>query len=203
MIVTHAVDDNALNDFAMLMPDPESGRPGIDLCPENFRALERHTALFDIAAELLAPDDGDTLVRPPIRLVRAIAFDKRGAANWFVPWHQDVVRDNWWVECTEARGCKSRSPDSLLADMVSLRVHLDNCDSDNGPLEVVPGSHRLGVLDRTGISRLVEHADTMVCLADRGDILAMSPLVVHRSQRARCPGRRRVLHLEFTAASPH
>jgi hypothetical protein len=33
----------------------------------------------------------------------------------------------------------------------------------------------------------------------RGDIVAMCPLLIHRSQRARTPAARRVIHLEFCA----
>ena len=93
-----------------------------------------------------------------------------------------------------------KSPAGVLERMVTLRIHLDDCDEDNGPLEVLPGTHTSGRLSREAIARHVELATPMLCLCARGDILALRPLLVHRSQKAKAPRRRRVLHLEYAAA---
>jgi ectoine hydroxylase-related dioxygenase (phytanoyl-CoA dioxygenase family) len=84
--------------------------------------------------------------------------------------------------------------------MVTLRVHLDDCGEDNGPLDVLPGTHLAGRLARTDVARLTQAAEPLLCLAARGDILAMRPLLLHRSQRARKPAARRILHLEWAPA---
>ena len=85
--------------------------------------------------------------------------------------------------------------------MVTLRIHLDDCGEDNGPLEALLGSHTQGRLDRAAIASLVESSQAMLCLCARGDILAMRPLTVHRSQKARVPRRRRVLQLEYATTT--
>lgn len=121
----------------------------------------------------------------PMRMARALAFDKSEPSNWFVPWHQDRAADGRERETVE------------LERIVTLRVHLDGCLEDDGPLEVIAGSHAAGRLDAVAIARLVAERPALVCLADRGDIVAMRPLLVHRSQRARKPSSRRVLHLEY------
>jgi hypothetical protein len=41
--------------------------------------------------------------------------------------------------------------------------------------------------------------EPMLLPAKRGDVLLMSPLLLHGSERARVPTRRRVLHLEWAA----
>jgi hypothetical protein len=41
-------------------------------------------------------------------------------------------------------------------------------------------------------------ASAALCLADRGDIVAMRLLLLHRSQRAKMPAARRVIHIEYT-----
>ena len=62
---------------------------------------------------------------------------------------------------------------------------------ENGPLQVMPGSHRDGT---------AEGVNPVTLFAEPGDVLIMSPLLLHRSGESR-PGttrHRRVLHLEFT-----
>ena len=39
----------------------------------------------------------------------------------------------------------------------------------------------------------------VLCVAQRGDLLLMRPLMLHASSLAAIPGHRRVLHLEFCA----
>jgi hypothetical protein len=168
-----------------------------DAIPETVRAFVReHMALTAVASAI----GGGAM-----RLVRIVAFDKTAEANWFVPWHQD--RSVALAERREAEGfgawtskagvVHAEPPVSLLEQMVTLRVHLDACGEDDGPLEVAPGTHRHGRLPRGRIDALVADAPVRLCLAERGDILVMSPLLLHRSQRARRPERRRVLHLEY------
>lgn len=163
----------------------------------------RHPALRALAAELAGG---------PARLVRATAFDKTGASNWFAPWHQDrtiAVRRRidapGFINWTGTDGeIHVEPPAGVLASMVTLRIHLDDCDADNGPLECVLGSHTSGRLDRAGIEHVVATSPSRLLLAARGDIVAMRPLTVHRSQRALHPRRRRVLHLEYaTRELPH
>lgn len=147
------------------------------------------------------------LTEPDMRLVRVVAFDKSAKSNWFVPWHQDrticvqakqevagfsnwTIKDGWHhVE----------PPAEVLDSMLALRVHIDDCDADAGPLEVLPGSHRRGPLAKPAINALATKETATLCLANRGDVLAMRPLLAHRSQRAKVPSRRRVLHLEYAA----
>lgn len=163
--------------------------------------LGGHPALAKLVAELVD--------HPAPRLVRLIAFDKSPAANWFVPWHQDrtiaverraaVAGYGRWT--LKDGAVHVEPPVDVLRQMVTLRIHLDDCDEDNGPLECLIGSHRHGRLDRAGINEAVATCEARVCLAVRGDILAMRPLTVHRSQRARLPARRRVLHLEYAGCA--
>lgn len=163
--------------FPQLRPKVAGARTA-DLDAAFFKWLAQHEALLALA---------DRLGRTPMTLVRALALDKSPEANWFVPWHQDRAADG--VD----------RPVSQLERMVALRVHLDDCDEDNGPLEVIPGSHTRGRLAAADIAVLTGEYDPLLCLAVRGDIVALRPLLVHRSQRARQPAARRVLHLEFVA----
>jgi ectoine hydroxylase-related dioxygenase (phytanoyl-CoA dioxygenase family) len=148
--------------------------------PEARGFFATHEGLLELASRLLGAR---------AHFTRLQAFDKSPAANWFVPWHQDRAED----------GCERDV--SILGRTVALRVHLDDCDESNGPLEVVPGSHAHGRLQADAISAMVATLPSRVCLAVRGDIVALRPLLLHRSQRARIPAARRVVHMEFSSLS--
>lgn len=143
------------------------------------------------------------------RPVKAILFDKQPEANWRVEWHQDLTvalaerRDaagftNWTVKSGVVH---AEAPDDVLAAMVTLRLHLDDCGADNGPVAVIPGSHANGKLTAAERRRSTETGNEVPCLAAPGDVLAMRPLILHRSPKAVSPSRRRVLHIEYSAAA--
>jgi ectoine hydroxylase-related dioxygenase (phytanoyl-CoA dioxygenase family) len=81
-----------------------------------------------------------------------------------------------------------------------MRIHLDDCGADNGALRVVPGSHVKGRIPESEIPHLVESMATICCTAFAGDGIIMSPLLLHASSKATKPSRRRVIHIEFSAA---
>jgi ectoine hydroxylase-related dioxygenase (phytanoyl-CoA dioxygenase family) len=82
--------------------------------------------------------------------------------------------------------------------MLAVRIHLDDCDEENGPLRFIPGSHRHGFITDDAIqSWAKENAVTVTARA--GDTILMRPLVLHSSSIAKMPSARRVLHIEFAA----
>jgi ectoine hydroxylase-related dioxygenase (phytanoyl-CoA dioxygenase family) len=78
-----------------------------------------------------------------------------------------------------------------------VRVYLDACGTDNGPLRVIPGSHRGGKLDAAEITAAVDATPVVELFVPQGAMLLMRPLLVHSSSTARTPAHRRVLHIEF------
>ena len=138
--------------------------------------------------------------------VNATLFDKTPGRNWKVPPHQDVtirVRerravpgfDTWW-EKAGVPHCWP--PAAVLEGMLAVRLHLDDCGPANGPLRVLPGSHAAGVLDAAAIDAWPRDGE-VTCLAPRGGVVLMRPLLLHASSAAESPGRRRVLHVEYAA----
>jgi len=78
-----------------------------------------------------------------------------------------------------------------------VRIHLDACGPDNGPLRAIPGSHRSGKLRESDLAGLVAGCRAIDLTADAGALILMRPLLVHSSTVARAPEHRRVLHIEF------
>lgn len=144
----------------------------------------------------------------PARVVRILGFDKTSQTNWGVPWHQDrtvavkrrVDVDGFGPWSVKAGMPHAVPPQTLLKAMFSLRLHLDDCGPDNGPLKVIPGSHRLGRLPVRDVLDLGNREAATTCLAAAGDVLAMRALTVHASDPAIAPAHRRVLHLDFSTA---
>jgi hypothetical protein len=147
----------------------------------------------------------DCLMGEPTRAVRILHFDKTPAANWAVPWHQDrtiAVADRVEVPGFAPWSVKAgvhhvEPPESILRDIVSLRLHLDDCGPDNGPLLALRGSFRLGRVPARDIGRHVDGGEIEVCCARAGDVVAMRGLTIHASERASQPSHRRVLHVDF------
>jgi len=137
-------------------------------------------------------------------LVRALFFDKPPDRTWGLAWHKDraiAVKDNSRLSPFFSRPTvKAGVPhviacDQILTRMLTLRIHLDEVTDENGPLEVIPGSHVSS--DATGVGI----AGAIAIHAKVGDVLAMRPLITHGSGASKegTQRHRRILHLEFAA----
>lgn len=132
--------------------------------------------------------------------VRGIIFDKTPESNWHVAWHQDTtiaVKAKHEVEGFGPWSVKEgidhvRPPADVLDRMLTVRIHLDETWLDNGPLRVIPGSHRNGIMAKRPSA---DHVAS--CWVVEGGIVFMKPLLWHESNKATEPSHRRVIHIEF------
>jgi hypothetical protein len=162
------------------------------------RFLDHRGAVGSIASAVLGP-----AVRP----VRAILFDKTAEMNWSLAWHQDRticvkrrVEVDGFGPWTIKGGLQHVAPPfEVLARMVTLRVHLDDVSADNAPLLVAPGSHAYGRVSTDAIEAVVQRCGTHICLAEAGDVWLYATPILHASEAARRPARRRVLQVDFAA----
>jgi ectoine hydroxylase-related dioxygenase (phytanoyl-CoA dioxygenase family) len=143
--------------------------------------------------------------------VRGMLFNKTSASNWKVVWHQDktiAVRErqnvaNFGPWSTKAGVPHVQPPSSVMAMMLAVRLHLDESHEDNGPLRVIPGSHRAGNLSAEEIA-IWRQRPSVVCTVPKGGAILMRPLLVHASSSSLKPETRRVIHLEFAGDElPH
>ena len=140
---------------------------------------------------------------PGLLCVRSILFNKTPELNWPVAWHQDLtiaVADRKEVSGYGPWSVKDgihsvQPPVSVLEGMVTIRVHLDDATAGNGALRVVPRSHLLGKVASHEICSYTSEVVTCECRS--GDVLLMSPLILHSSNRSSVPSSRRVLHFEY------
>ena len=133
------------------------------------------------------------ILGPEFGLVRGLYFDKHPERTWSLGWHKDTA-----IAVT-THGMESRhfsrptvkagiphviASDAILRNMLTLRIHLDEVTNENGPLRVVPQSHEARDCEGTGTE------SAKIILAERGEILAMRPLLSHGSG-ASDPGTKR------------
>lgn len=136
---------------------------------------------------------------------RATLFEKSVHAKWLVVWHQDKAlplepvfdAPGWGPWSRKAGITYAHAPTCALSRIIALRVHLDASTSDNGPLRIVPGSHRMGVMSEEEVLAFASTSRQVECLVGRGGVLAMRPLLIHSSAKALSEEPRRVLHLEY------
>lgn len=137
--------------------------------------------------------------------VRAIYFNKTARANWFVGWHQDLtIAVQEQVEVPEFTGWSVKDgvthvqpPEELLENMLTLRVHLDDCDETNGALMVLAGTHLAGRLSAEAIQEMSARHQECLCSVKAGDVMLMRPLLLHASRKSQSRRQRRVLHIEY------
>jgi len=136
-------------------------------------------------------------------LIKAIYFDKPPNANWIVPWHQDltIVTDRrielegfskWRLKNQKHYVQPTKE---ILENIVTIRIHLDDCNRSNGALKVISGSHRNGINQKLDFDK----EKSVICEVKCGGILLMKPLLYHASKRTENNKNRRVLHLEFAS----
>lgn len=166
---------------------------------------------FSFVGELARDPAIRALVEPVLGencfAVRGLFFDKTPDANWLVPRHQDLtiaVAKRGEVEGFGPWSQKDgvphvQPPREVLESMLSVRLHLDECDESNGALRVVPGSHESGKLSAPEIAAWFQRRGEVVVPVPLGGALLFRPLLIHASSPACSPRHRRVVHLEFAA----
>ena len=143
------------------------------------------------------------------RPVRVIAFDKSAETNWALGWHQDrticvkrradVPGFGPWT--TEQGLQHVQPPFSVTEAMATVRIHLDPVDHDNAPLLIAARSHRRGLIREMAIGEVVEASELHPCHAEPGDVWLYATAILHASERAVQPTRRRVHQIDDSASN--
>jgi ectoine hydroxylase-related dioxygenase (phytanoyl-CoA dioxygenase family) len=210
-IVENVAGDSVEMLVNALANELSSDRPGTRQLHQRVPlALEflRNEPMTEIIAELI----------PGAFPVRSIFFDKSPERNWHVAWHQDLsicVQERHDMPGFSAWSVKDGvqhvlPPRAVLEQMLTIRLHLDDCGVDNGPLQVIPGlqvspgSHRYGKRMAEDIALCKTKGPITTCVVPRGGAVIMKPLLLHSSRPATKPKNRRVLHIELASEPlPH
>jgi ectoine hydroxylase-related dioxygenase (phytanoyl-CoA dioxygenase family) len=195
-VVDAGLDSGALFELATLLDTKHPGERNL-LDVLAIRQLACSKAIRKLARLVL----GDNCFA-----VRGILFNKTDGTNWKVTWHQDCVISvaerteipGWGPWSIKAGVNHVRPSSEIVSRMLAIRIHLDECGAENGPLRVIPGSHKHGFLSDRQIQDWPK-TEAVTCTANRGDAILMRPLLLHSSPLATVPSSRRIIHLEFAA----
>lgn len=196
----HGAVSDDLETLFTILADLPSDRAGVRLrgIDRLSQCLASDGRIGAVAAEVL----GDAS-----RPVRAILFDKTAETNWSLDWHQDrticverrVAVDGYDPWSMKAGMQHVAPPFDLLARMVTVRVHLDDVSVENASLLIAPGSHRYGRIAIDDVPDVVRQCGVHACLAEAGDIWLYATPILHASDAAARPTRRRVLQIDYAA----
>jgi ectoine hydroxylase-related dioxygenase (phytanoyl-CoA dioxygenase family) len=172
----------------------------------GIRRAMRHPCVAELAADSRLVELACTALDAPSVAYRATLFDKSPHSNWLVVWHQDTALPRrekreapGWGPWSMMEGIVyAHAPAEALREVVALRIHLDDSTGDNGPLRILPGTHRQGVLTDHEIQTFTQNISPVDCVSARGGVVAMRPLAIDASSKSACDRSRRVLHIEYT-----
>ena len=105
-------------------------KEGVEKCQVGL--TDRHFDIrfvWDIATNPVILDSIESLIGPDIMLMSTHFFCKYGPTEKFVAWHQDVTY--WGIEPPLA---------------LSAWYAVDDVDTGNGCMQMIPGSHTLGII---------------------------------------------------------
>lgn len=208
-LVPDVVDDDGVRRLLVALADADGGE-GVRR-RESVYAIRNLLEAVPAVATLARSPEVRALVEPVLGpeafAVRGILFDKTPDANWKVAWHQDLtiaVRERREVEgfgpwSEKAGVVHVQPPAAVLERMVTVRLHLDPCGPENGPVQVIPGSHREGRLAADDVQQQRAARDAVPACVGAGGVLLMRPLLLHASSPSTAPAHRRVIHLDFAA----
>jgi ectoine hydroxylase-related dioxygenase (phytanoyl-CoA dioxygenase family) len=170
------------------------------------RNLLSVSAVRELAASQAVREIIGTILGAMCFAVRGILFNKTQRSNWKVAWHQDLtiaVRERREVDGFRAWSVKAgvlhvQPPAEIMSRILAIRLHLDESGPENGPLRVIPTSHKEGRLSRKQVENW-QKTGCVTCTVPRGGAILMRPLLIHASSECAAPKPRRVIHLEFAA----
>jgi ectoine hydroxylase-related dioxygenase (phytanoyl-CoA dioxygenase family) len=195
-IIPGCLDDSLIKRLSESLDDTQYGQRNL-LREPIIQELARSHEVRGVITSVLGPN---------CFAVKGILFNKTQKSNWKVPWHQDLtitVLDRVEVEgfgpwTTKSGVVNVQPPADVLDGMLAIRIHLDTNDHQNGPLRVIPGSHKHGRMTGEQIAKW-DKSEAVACLVPRGGALLMRPLILHASSACQLPKGRRVIHLEYSS----
>lgn len=175
------------------LPDPVSGLPEVTLAYRKIQGLEADPLVLDlirrpIFREICAHHYGK---HASVSIFRVMMMNKPARQGTYLPWHQDAG-DIWRLD---------RDPE------VTTWVALDPATRANGCVQIIPGSHRLGLLSKRGstisqadVDRYCRDEEVEYLELEPGEALLLHNWLLHRSDINQTDSPRRALSVCYMDA---
>lgn len=209
-IVNHIYSNNEINTIIETINKADISKDSSNKTTELF-AIRQFLKEVPDTIKLIFNEKLKKIIREIIGddyfVVKSIYFDKPTKSNWYVSYHQDLtisVNQKHEIEGYKLWTNKQNQfavqpPINVLENIVTLRIHLDDTDENNGALNVIPKSHCKKVYRPENIDWTKEIEVTAV--VQQGGIMFMKPLILHSSKRTTNEKNRRVIHIEMSNQS--
>lgn len=143
--------------------------------------------------------------------VTAFFLNKTLDNNWQLPWHQNTkVAVNAFNETAGYTGWTNEAgvmhvipPVEVLEHLVILRFNIDASDETNGGLQVLPRTHKEGILNHAELEHKVKTVTPVFCPSPAGSLTLLKALAVHQSQPSQSGKNRRILQVEYCSKRLH
>lgn len=160
-------------------------------------------SLFQRLSDLAAPCIGEKVMP-----LSAVILDKTRSDNWELDWHQDLRitvpqkfdTPGFQQWSGEPGLWQVMPPAYILQKCLIVRIHLDDCDESNGALMVAPGTHGMGIINQDLVRATTMGYPICQCRLSAGDVMLMSPLLIHKSPVSHSDRSRRIIHITYQAA---
>lgn len=206
-IVENMYDANELSVISTLINENNSDRETFRKSADLFairQFIKEIPGTIDILLNDKLKSILSNLFDSPYFITKSIYFDKPQNSNWYVSYHQDLTISvdekldlpgfsNWTKKQNQFA---VQPPVSILEKNLTVRIHLDDTDENNGALKVIPQSHLKGIYRPETINWAEEKE--ISCNVPSGAVMLMKPLLLHSSGRTTNQKQRRVIHIEFS-----
>jgi hypothetical protein len=162
--------DGATGEYANLPPDTP-GHKGATLAYRRITGLEEDPLFLVYIQHPVIRAITRRYIGAEVSIFRAMFMNKPAQQGTVLPWHQDVG-EGWGLD---------RNP------IITVWTALDEATAANGCMQIVPGSHQLGVLNPQHFvsaadqERYTREEDVMDLEVEAGEAILLHNLLLHRS----------------------
>jgi ectoine hydroxylase-related dioxygenase (phytanoyl-CoA dioxygenase family) len=138
----------------------------------------------------------------------AFVLDKTQNNNWGLDWHQDLkiavrrkIETNGFYNWTIESGVNHTIPPrEILEKRLSVRIHLDDCFTENGAILISPKSNQYGIIKNKAEVEKITRDNILYCEINKGGIMFITPLLLHKSPYSITYKKRRILQIDYVGS---
>lgn len=153
------------------VPAPARTFLGATLAYRRIDRLERDPLFLSYMQHPLFRAITARFIGPEVSIFRAMFMNKPASQGTILPWHQDIGT-GWGIDTNP---------------IVTIWTALDDATVANGCLQILPGSHRFGILNDHHFptpeqqAHYIKEEDSLFLEAETGEAILLHNFLLHRS----------------------
>lgn len=182
--------DGTTGEYKNLPPD-SPGHKGATLNYRRITGLEQDPLFLALIQHPVIRQLTQRYIGEDVSIFRAMFMNKPAHHGTVLPWHQDIG-EGWGLD---------RNP------IITIWTALDEATAANGCMQIVPGSHKLGVLNpqhfvtEADQARYTQEKDVVDLAVAAGEAILLHNFLLHRSGVNRTSIPRRAFSVAYMEAA--